>query len=193
MSGNRSTWRERYWATFSVVVAFLGLLNLNWWISVPLGFACSYVVCVVVVRVQDRNHNRQWRLRPEAAAGLALLIILSFLAGLGTREVVKGYVHLPNLAFFGAETSGGESHTWSDFHNAGGIEGPSIRPNESVIVSCRIQGFTTADGNVWWYRIESPPWNNKYYASADAFYNDGRTSGGLRGTPFVDPSVAPCV
>jgi hypothetical protein len=28
--------------------------------------------------------------------------------------------------------------------------------------------------------------------SADAFYNNGATSGSLHGTPFVDPAVANC-
>ena len=36
------------------------------------------------------------------------------------------------------------------------------------------------------------PWNDSYYASADAFYNNGQTSGSLNGTPFVDPSVPVC-
>jgi len=28
--------------------------------------------------------------------------------------------------------------------------------------------------------------------TADAFYNNGATSGSLRGTPFVDPAVGDC-
>lgn len=58
---------------------------------------------------------------------------------------------------------------------------------------CRVQGFRVADGNTWWYRIASAPWNGQFYASADIFYNiPGRTSGSLAGTPFVDESVAMC-
>jgi hypothetical protein len=50
-----------------------------------------------------------------------------------------------------------------------------------------------ADGNTWWYEIGSSPWNNVYYASADAFYNEpGVTTGSLVGTPFVDPAVPLC-
>ena len=30
------------------------------------------------------------------------------------------------------------------------------------------------------------------YASADAFYNNGHTSGSLTGTPFVDNNVPNC-
>lgn len=53
----------------------------------------------------------------------------------------------------------------------------------------RLQGCRR---NTWWYRIASSPWNSSYYVSADAFYNNGRTSGSLSGTPFVDPAVRGC-
>jgi hypothetical protein len=61
-----------------------------------------------------------------------------------------------------------------------------------VQVACRLEGFRVADGDTWWYRIASSPWNGSYYASADAFYNNGQTSGSLMGTPFVDPAVPGC-
>lgn len=90
------------------------------------------------------------------------------------------------------ETAGGVSHTWTNYSNAGGTEGPSISGGQTVQIACRVQGFKVADGNTWWYRIASSPWNSQYYVSADAFYNNGQTSGSLHGTPFVDPAVAPC-
>jgi serine/threonine protein kinase len=91
-----------------------------------------------------------------------------------------------------AETTGGVSHTWTDYADAGGSEGPSINSNQTVQIACKVTGFRVADGNTWWYRIASSPWNNQYYVSADAFYNDGATSGSLNGTPFVDPNVPNC-
>ena len=42
------------------------------------------------------------------------------------------------------------------------------------------------------YRIASAPWSGSYYVSADAFYNNGQTSGSLVGTPFVDSNVPNC-
>lgn len=90
------------------------------------------------------------------------------------------------------ETVGGVAHTWTNYQDAGGTEGPSIAAYQTVAISCRLQGFTVADGNTWWYRIASSPWNNAYYVSADAFYNNGATSGSLIGTPFYDPAVALC-
>jgi surface antigen len=90
------------------------------------------------------------------------------------------------------ETTGGVSHTWTNYGDAGGTQGPSIPSNASVQITCAVQGFTVADGNTWWYQIASAPWSNSYYVSADAFYNNGATSGSLRGTPFVDPSVPHC-
>jgi hypothetical protein len=61
-----------------------------------------------------------------------------------------------------------------------------------VQITCRIIGFTVSDGNDWWYEIASSPWSNNYWASADAFYNNGETSGSLHGTPFYDPNVPVC-
>jgi hypothetical protein len=91
-----------------------------------------------------------------------------------------------------AETSGGVVHTWSDYADAGGIEGPEIPSNDTVQIACKVSGFTVADGNTWWYRIASGPWNGDYYGSADAFYNNGATAGSLLGTPFVDPNIPNC-
>jgi hypothetical protein len=91
-----------------------------------------------------------------------------------------------------AETVGGNSHTWTNYANAGGTQGPTIPGGETVQIACKAQGFQVADGNTWWYRIASSPWSEDYYVSADAFYNNGATSGSLHGTPFVDPAVAEC-
>ncbi len=90
------------------------------------------------------------------------------------------------------ETAGGVAHTWTNYADAGGSEGPSIGGGQTVQIACKVQGFRVADGNTWWYRIAQAPWNGGYYVSADAFYNDGATSGSLAGTPFVDPAVANC-
>jgi hypothetical protein len=90
------------------------------------------------------------------------------------------------------ETTGGPTHTWTNYTNAGGYEGPTIAAYQTVLIACKVTGFRVADGNTWWYRIASSPWNNAYYASADAFYNNGQTSGSLKGTPFVDPAVPDC-
>jgi RHS repeat-associated protein len=91
-----------------------------------------------------------------------------------------------------AETAGSEAHTWSDYADAGGTEGPTIGGGATVDMACKVTGFRVADGNTWWYRISQAPWNNAYYVSADAFYNNGETSGSLLGTPFVDPNVPTC-
>lgn len=89
---------------------------------------------------------------------------------------------------FVIETTGGETHTWTNHMNAGGYPGPVFPRQTDVKVSCKLRGFAVANGNTWWYRIESGP----YYASADAFYNNGARSGPLKGTPYVDPAVPDC-
>jgi len=91
-----------------------------------------------------------------------------------------------------SETTGGVTHTWTDYSNGGGVEGPSLATNQTVSVACRVSGLAVADGNTWWYKIVSSPWNGNYYASADAFYNNGQTTGSLQGTPFYDPQVPVC-
>ena len=91
-----------------------------------------------------------------------------------------------------AEKVGGVSHTWTNYANAGGSEGPSIAAYQTVQIACKMTGFAVTDGNTWWYRIAQSPWNNQYYVSADAFYNNGATSGSLHGTPFVDSAVPNC-
>jgi surface antigen len=97
----------------------------------------------------------------------------------------------PPMTF--SETSGpGPVHTWTDYSNAGGTEGQAIPDNTTVQIACKVTGFAVEDGNTWWYRIASSPWSESYYASADAFYNNGATSGSLKGTPFVDPNVPNC-
>jgi Bacterial Ig domain len=90
------------------------------------------------------------------------------------------------------ETTGGVANTWSDYASAGGAQGTSIGSNVTVQVACAVRGYQVPDGNSWWYRIASSPWSGAYYASADAFYNNGQTSGSLAGTPFVDPAVPAC-
>ncbi len=91
-----------------------------------------------------------------------------------------------------SETVGGISHTWSDYADAGGTEGPSIASLQTIQIACKLTGFKVADGNTWWYQIASSPWSNQYYVSADAFYNNTETSGTLIGTPFVDANVPNC-
>jgi hypothetical protein len=90
------------------------------------------------------------------------------------------------------ETPGGVVHTWSNYRTAGGKAGPLLASHHSVTVRCRVRGFKVADGDRWWYRIASTPWDGRYYASADAFYNNGHKSGSLVGTPLFDPNVPLC-
>ena len=90
-----------------------------------------------------------------------------------------------------AETAGGNTGTFTNYSDADG-PGTQILRGATVGVTCKLHGLAVSDGNTWWYQIASSPWNNAYYVSADAFYNNGQTSGSLVGTPFVDPNVANC-
>lgn len=91
------------------------------------------------------------------------------------------------------ETSGPATNkTFTNHMNAGGTLGPTIAPYSQVQITCKTQGFVVSNGNPWWYKLASAPWNNQYWATADAFYNNGATSGSLAGTPYVDPAVPNC-
>src|SRR2546430_685965 len=79
------------------------------------------------------------------------------------------------------------SHSYLDGpFRCGGTQGPPIQTGQTVQMVSKIQGLRVPDGDPWWYKIASSPWTGNYYTSADAFYNNGQTSGSLVGTPFVD-------
>jgi len=59
-------------------------------------------------------------------------------------------------------------------------------------VLCRIRGYVLQDGDPWWYRLVSEPWNGHYYATSDAFYNNGATSGSVDTGVVVDEQVPVC-
>lgn len=90
------------------------------------------------------------------------------------------------------ETTGAVARTWTDYATGGGTEGASIPAYTTVDVTCRVQGLTVSDGNVWWYRVASSPWSDEFWVSADPFFNNGHTSGSLHATPFFDPNVPIC-
>ena len=44
------------------------------------------------------------------------------------------------------ETTGGAAHTWTNYTNAGGTQGPTIPGFDTVQIACRLTGFKVADG-----------------------------------------------
>lgn len=100
-------------------------------------------------------------------------------------------VGAPFSGYFETAGSSGAT-TFSNPYNESGL-GPRVGAYQTIQVSCRVNnGLPVSDGNPYYYRIASGPWNSSYYASADPFYNDGATSGGLEKTPFVDAAVPGC-
>jgi len=180
-------WRNRYWLAFGVLLAMLALFNLNPWIDFLIAFTVSLLVAAHGPRIA------KWRVAPEQAIGYASVLCLLVLAGYGLRHVLSAAgVDLPEIGSHHRESAGSVAHTWTDYMDAGGTQGPLIPHGRPVRIACRVEGFRVADGNDWWYRIASPPWNGNYYVSADAFYNNGNDSGSLRGTPFVDYAIPLC-
>lgn len=56
---------------------------------------------------------------------------------------------------------------------AGAIEGPRVSANQHLLVSCKVYDpepeSVRPDG--YWYRLASTPWNGRYYAPANSFWN----------------------
>jgi len=56
---------------------------------------------------------------------------------------------------------------------AGAIEGPHVGANQHLLVSCKVYDpepeSVLPDG--YWYRLASAPWNGRYYAPANSFWN----------------------
>jgi len=51
----------------------------------------------------------------------------------------------PNPEQTWGETAGGTAHTWTDYTNAGGTQGPSINGNQTVQIACKIPGFQVSE------------------------------------------------
>jgi len=89
------------------------------------------------------------------------------------------------------ETTGTPAHTWADATQLTGA-GTPLGPRQSVQVLCRARGYIVQDGDPWWYRLASEPWNGRFYATSDAFYNNGATSGPVDTGVVVDEQVPVC-
>lgn len=90
------------------------------------------------------------------------------------------------------ETTFSQSKTFADYVNAGDPLGAPLKPQQAVRVSCRVEGFAVADGDRWWYRLAQSPWNNRYYASTDNFYNTPTPTGNPINGVVFDKRVRVC-
>lgn len=138
--------------------------------------------------VPDSPHAKGRRRRALAAA-VTLLIVAA-----GILVVVLQRRDRPvdnRAAVTWTETTGTPAHTWADKNVLRGA-GPPLGPRQSIQVSCRVRGYVVQDGDPWWYRIESPPWRGRYYATSDAFYNNGSTSGPVVNGIVVDEQLPLC-
>jgi surface antigen len=90
------------------------------------------------------------------------------------------------------ETTFWRVQTWSDYNFPRiEFEGQPIL-GEVVQVTCVVGGAPDYGGNIWWYRIASSPWDNKFYARAVNFLNGGTNTESTEGDPPVDPAVPSC-
>jgi hypothetical protein len=109
--------------------------------------------------------------RSRRAAVLAVVVGLIVVAAVYWDHVIA-----PQLTTH--QELGGDRHGSPTFTNpyAPSVSGVPVAFLEAVEVSCQVHAVTV-DGN--WYRIASPPWNNRYYAPANTFVS-------------IDPTVPDC-
>ena len=60
----------------------------------------------------------------------------------------------------------------------------SFRRTPPFPLDARYAGSRSTDGDTWWYRIISAPWDGTFYGSADAFYNNGEEDWLAQGHAF---------
>jgi hypothetical protein len=90
------------------------------------------------------------------------------------QAFVKGYDRsVPNSTVYHTEqeaTFG--ANTFADPFNAS-EEGEPIKPETFVEVSCKVYApqIESIDPQGYWYRIHSAPWDDRYYAAANTFWN----------------------
>jgi hypothetical protein len=128
--------------------------------------------------------SRRWPLLAVSSvvvAAVAVAVWVVALSGSGPSGPVSTWT----------ETTGTPAHTWADQVQLTGA-GPPLGPRQSVQVLCRVKGYIVQDGDPWWYRLASTPWNGRYYATSDAFYNNGSTSGSVNTGVVVDEQVPVC-
>jgi hypothetical protein len=82
--------------------------------------------------------------------------------------------------------------TWSDYSDAGGTQWPFLGAHQKVQIACKVAEFKVANGNTWWYRIASAPWNNDHYVSADPFKKMDQPLDTYLALPFDDDNVPNC-
>lgn len=137
------------------------------------------------------------RVGPVAVARTLGVVLMTLIVLAGGSVLYYRHRTHQDVAGHGAassysETTGGSARAWSDYRTAGGTSGPALTPQQTIEVACRVQGYAVPDKNPWWYRISSAPWSGNYYATADAFYNNGATSGTLKNGVLVDTRVPLC-
>ncbi len=129
-------------------------------------------------------HSRRWlplAVSAVIAAVIAVVVCVVALSGGGPGGPASTWT----------ETTGTPAHTWADPVQLTGA-GTPLGPRQSVQVLCRVKGYVVQDGDLWWYRLTSTPWNGRYYATSDAFYNNGATSGPVDNGVVVDEQVPVC-
>lgn len=152
------------------------------------------VLATAADRHSARGQTRRRRSIAALTAGVAAVILAVVIA---LVVIFSGGTSVSSGGGQGAgrtETAGSGAGTHSDYKTGGGASGPPVPGHRPVRVSCRVRGLEVPnDDNPWWYRIGSAPWDGRFYASADAFYNrPGQRTGSLVKTPFVDDRVPLC-
>jgi hypothetical protein len=54
-----------------------------------------------------------------------------------------------------------------------------VAPNRKIWVTCKVYApvIASVSPDGYWYRLASPPWNDRYYVAANTFLNGGTYNG----------------
>jgi hypothetical protein len=170
---------------------------VDWVIGVTVGALLA--IAIPPVRQRALSWPADWR----ASATAALIIVAGggMGAGIGTLTSGGGTTIKSNKADLNAtgyihgQWIEQEGEVGAEAFGEPGIEatksGQHLPPLAFVRVSCRVyvSGVASAHPDGYWYRIVSKPWNDKYLAAANTFWNGSNVirGPGVKNTDFHVP------
>jgi hypothetical protein len=145
------------------------------------------------------------RREPDLRGGVIVLVVALIGGGIGILISSSGGARTITSPQPDLDATGYKHGNWYEQEGEGYVEvfgkpgvrstviNPPIQPFKIVHVSCRIYspGVKSAGPEYNWYRIASPPWNNRGYAAANAFWNGSKVREGP-GVRNTDKRVPTC-
>ena len=156
---------------------------------------CDALEHLTTTRPGDERASRR-RLRVGLVAALGLVAGVAFTQFTGGNDDERAG---------GGETVGSSGATVTLQQGTNGADtfldpvgasgrGARVEPSTDVAVECKVHApnIPTASPAGYWYRLAPPPWNGRYYAVANTFFNGDDVPGRRPYLHDVDTSVPDC-